>query len=254
MRNFREQLAIDKAANGERIVLTKRASAAAMTAEQCLKESLMSGFEDPDIDLASWLNQQVEAYGAHVGKRVVPFKKGATEMDVSTQTLVAIAKGVIERGASPIYEKHVYIGAIAALADEIKKAGESTAQAFTRAITQDESGRVLYQCLKFAKGPEVEPFQVSPNGTAASPWPTPGPSSSAAATKIPPWAGPNHARMQSLADDHLAANPRKSPASAYAAVYTDPRNLELRQAVVAEHHQAILGAGQLDGARTGLVG
>ena len=102
-----------------------------------------------------------------------------------------------------MFAKSAYITAIATRADAIRKAGESTQQAFARCITADDVGRLLYEASKAAKGPEVEPAPIPE---------LPKPSD----------MGPAHARMQVLADDHLKANPRKSKESAFAHVYTDP--------------------------------
>ena len=51
----------------------------------------------------------------------------------------------------------------------------------------------------------------------------------------PPANGPAHDAMQRLADAHQLDNPDKSPSQAYASVYADPANADLRRRVVAEH-------------------
>jgi hypothetical protein len=190
MRDFRTQFALDKAANGERVELLKRA--AVMSPANALRLSIASCLDDDDIvNKRAFIDQQVKDFQAYVAKGgVVTIRKGgATDMDISTQTIIAIAKGVIERGAPPVYEKHVFIKAIAKRADEIRKAGESTQKSFARAITADDLGKLLYSASKAASGPELEPAPVE---TPAPPAPL----------------GPAHAAMDVLAADKLKANPR----------------------------------------------
>jgi hypothetical protein len=208
---------VDKAANPDaRILLTKRG---AVSPEDALKQSIASGLADDEIlDKAAWIGEQTKAYDDHVAKGAVTIRKGA-EMSVHDETIIAIAKNVVKRGAPPVFAKSAYIAAIAKRADEIKKAGESTQQAFTRAITDDEIGRMLYRASKAASGPEIE----------ASPIEAPTPSA----------LGPAHAKTQVLADDHLKANPRKSKESAFAHVYAAPENSALREQCKAEHFAAI---------------
>lgn len=267
MNMFRQQLAIDKASNigaGEEVEITKRRrSGAPMTPAQALAISLATGLDDPNVvDKGAYVAEQTRDYLEHVAKlakgTVVPFRKGDA---VHQETIVAIAKNVIERGADPVFAKHEYIAAVNKRALEIKKpSGESFQQAFSRAIsTPGDIGALLYRASKFAQGPETGPNLDVPNGSSTkpdgTPWPATGPNSSTGATKIPAWEGPASAKMRALADDHAKANPRKTEAGAYAAVYTDPKNQELRQAVISEHHNAILASSQnLDGAKTGVVG
>src|ERR1700722_18977121 len=158
-----------------------------MTPEQALQESIQSGLADDDIkNKSAWIAAQQKAYDEHVRKRVVAFKKGSTEMTLHDETIRAIAKNVCERNAPPVFAKSAYIAAIARRAEEIKKsAGESTHQAFARAITQDSVGQLLYRASKSAAGPEIEPTPVEPPEL----------------TKLPP----AHAAMQALADDFLRA-------------------------------------------------
>ena len=222
-----EILSVDKAANPDARILLMKRDGAVMSPDEALRESIASGLADDDIaDKGAWINQQLDAYRDHVGKRVVTFKKGA-EMSISDETLIAISKGVVERNAPAVFSKAVFIAAIARRADEIKKAGELTAQSFTRTITQDEVGKLLYRASKSASGPELEP-----DGQSDYP---------ASTTNAPPWVGlgPAHARMQVLADDHQKANPRKSAAGAFGTVYADPKNAVLREQCKAEHLAAI---------------
>jgi hypothetical protein len=214
---FREQLALDKSA--------KRA---ALSPEDALKQSIASGLADDDVkDKAAWIAEQTKAYNDHVAKGIVDIRKGATNVDRNSENLMMFAKMAIDQGRSPGLNKSVFIAGITLRADAIRKAGESAAQAFTRAITQDEIGKTLYRASKVAPGPEVEPDGNSdyPPSTA----------------KAPPWVGlgPAHAKMQVLADDHLKANPRKSKEGAFAHVYAAPENAALREQCKIEHFAAI---------------
>jgi hypothetical protein len=257
MINFLTQLkldeisSVDKGANSHAHILLMKRAGAAMSPADALALSIQSGLDDDDIkDKNAWRAEQTAAYNDFVAKGVVDIRKGAT-MSVHDETIRAIAKNVCEANAPPVFAKADYISAIARRADEIRKAKLSTQQSFARAITQDDVGNLLYRASKFAKGPEVELFQV-PNGSAAKPWPEPGPSSSAAATKIPPWStpgntgntdefGPANKEMNLLASDHAKANPRKSKESAYAHVYTHPNNVALREACKDEERKFKIG-------------
>jgi hypothetical protein len=212
-----EVSSVDKAASpGARILLMKR-DGAAPTPEEALRAAIESGFADDEIvDKAAWIEQQLKDYRDHVAKRAVAFRKGDSKVDRETENLVAFAKIAIDQGRSPGLKKSDFIAGIQKRAATIRKAGETDAQAFTRAMTEDEIGKALYRASKVASGPEVEPVPVEPRTDNLRP------------------IGPAHARMEALAADHLKANPRKSKESAFATVYTDPRNAELREACVRE--------------------
>jgi hypothetical protein len=172
MRDFRAQLAVDKAAmSGERVDLLKRAGGE-MTPEDALKNNIQSGMEDDSIvDKDAWEKEQREAYRDYVAKGVITFKKGATDMDRNTKNLVMFAKMAIDQGCSPGLNKSVFIAGISARAAEIRKAGESAAQSFARAITADEIGKTLYRASKVAPGPEIEPNpHKSPQQAYATVW------------------------------------------------------------------------------------
>ena len=143
-------------------------------------------------------------------------------MDRNTENLMMFAKMAIDQGRSPGLNKSVFIAGITLRADAIRKAGESAAQAFTRAITADDVGRLLYKASKVAPGPEIE--TDAPQDYVE---------------RKPSDMGPAHAKMQVLADDHLKAHPRKSKESAFAHVYAAPENAALREQCKAEHFAAI---------------
>jgi hypothetical protein len=124
-------------------------------------------------------------------------------------------------------EKHDYLAAIEARAAKLRADGESKEQAFTKVITEDETGKLLYKALKRAPGSEVKP----------APQPTP-PSPEAAAQRL----GPGHAKMHAMAIDFQRANPRHSYESAYSRVYSAPENAGLREKIKAEHLAASMAA------------
>jgi hypothetical protein len=211
-----EVSSVDKAASpGARILLMKR-DGAAPTPEEALRAAIESGFADDEIvDKAAWIEQQLKDYRDHVAKRAVAFRKGDSKVDRETENLVAFAKIAIDQGRSPGLKKSDFIAGIQKRAATIRKAGETDAQAFTRAMTEDEIGKALYRASKVAGGPEVEPVAVEPTDNTKP-------------------IGPAHARMAALALDHWKANPRLSKEGAYAATYTSPENTALRQECIRE--------------------
>ena len=107
MRDFRAQLAVDKAAmSGERVDLLKRAGGE-MTPEDALKNSIQSGMEDDSIvDKDAWEKEQREAYRDYVAKGVITFKKGATDMDRNTQKSTRGARrGSTRAFSSPAFRR-----------------------------------------------------------------------------------------------------------------------------------------------------
>lgn len=229
-----EEAHIRKRWNRNFVALRKRAAAQAETPEEALLANIEAGLADDDVvDKGEWIGRQLEAYRDHVGKRSVAIRKGERDVDLSTETLVGIAKGVIEGGAPAVYPKSTFIAALRKRATAIRAAGETEAKAMTRAMTEDEIGKTLWRASKAASGPEVEPWLVpGQSETEVKPWGNSGPPK-------PSYFGPAHAKMQVLADDHHKANPRLTKDGAYARVYSDPANHDLREQVKAEHFAAI---------------
>ena len=124
-------------------------------------------------------------------------------------------------------EKHDYLAAIEGRAAKLRTDGESPQQAFTKVITEDEAGKLLYKALKRAPGAEVK----------AAPQPAP-PSREAAARHL----GPGHAKMHSAAIDLQRRIPRLSYEAAYSRAYTDPSLAGLREKVRNEHLGASMAA------------
>jgi hypothetical protein len=214
---IQEVSSVGKGANEHaRILLMK--GAAGMTPEDALSASIASCLDDEDlVDKAGWIAQQVKDYRAHVG-----VTKGAEIMDRDIENLTVFAKMAISQGRSLGLRKADFIAGVRKRAAAIRRDGESDAAAFTRAMTDDEIGKTLWRASKVAPGPEIE-------GDARQDF----------VPRKPSDMGPAHAQMQVLADDHLKANPRKTPASAYAAVYAHPDNAALREKCKAEHFAAI---------------
>src|ERR1700730_13277839 len=142
-------------------------------------------------------------------------------------SIVMFAKIAVNQGRSPGLEKDAFYDAIVKRADELRADGESPQQAFAKVITEDETGRLLYQAMKIAPGSEVKPG------------PLPAPPSPEAAAKL---LGPAHARLHSQAVDHQRANARLSYESAYSRMYTAPANAGLRAEINREHLAASMAA------------
>ena len=67
------------------------------------------------------------------------------------------AKIAVNQGRSPGIEKHDFYDAIVKRAEALRADGESPQKSFVKAITEDETGRLLYQAMKIAPGAEVKP-------------------------------------------------------------------------------------------------
>ncbi|MFZ3327282.1 MAG: hypothetical protein WA231_15950 [Methylocella sp.] len=145
----------------------------------------------------------------------------------SDESIVMFAKIAVNQGRSLGIEKHEFYDAIVKRADELRADGESPQQAFSKVITEDETGRLLYQAMKIARGSELKPV--------AQPVP---PSREEKARLL----GPAHARLHSQAVDHQRANPRLSYESAYSRMYTAPENAQLRAEINREHLAASMAA------------
>jgi hypothetical protein len=145
----------------------------------------------------------------------------------SDESIVMFAKIAVNQGRSPGIEKHDFYDAIVKRAEALRAGGESPQQAFSKVITEDETGRLLFQAMKIAPGAEVKPApQAAP------------PSPEEAARLL----GPAHAKMHSQAIDHQRANPRLSYESAYSRMYTHSDNASLRAEINREHLAASMAA------------
>jgi hypothetical protein len=77
----------------------------------------------------------------------------------SDPSIVMFAKIAVNQGRSPGLEKDAFYDAIVKRADALRADGESPQQSFVKAITEDETGRLLYQAMKIAPGAEVKPVR-----------------------------------------------------------------------------------------------
>jgi hypothetical protein len=152
----------------------------------------------------------------------------------SDESIVMFAKIAVNQGRSPGIEKHDFYDAIMKRADELRADGESPQKSFVKAITEDETGRLLYQAMKIAPGAEVKPVAL------------PSPPSREESARL---LGPAHARMHSMAVDHQRANPRLSYEAAYSRMYTAPENAGLRAEINREHLGAALRTLTIDEAQ-----
>ena len=150
-----------------------------------------------------------------------------SEVLPSNSSIVMFAKIAVNQGRSPGIEKHDFYDAIVKRADELRADGESPQQAFSKVITDDETGRLLYKAMQIAPGAELKPV--------AQPAP---PSREESARLL----GPAHARLHSQTIDHQRANPRLSYESAYSRMYTAPENAGLRAEINREHLAASMAA------------
>ena len=86
--------------------------------------------------------------------------------------ILMFAKIAVDQGRSPGLDKSDFHKAIEKRAAEIRRPGESAEKAFTRAITEDDNGKLLFKALKIAPGKEIEDApqddvpRVDPKGPA----------------------------------------------------------------------------------------
>jgi hypothetical protein len=133
-------------------------------------------------------------------------------------TLEALCKAEI-RGEKTGLEKHDYIAAIQKRGDIMFSSITSPQARFAKAMTEDDTGKLLYAAAKAAPGSEVDPASA----TEEDP-------------QIPDT--PALAQFRVLALDFARANPYKSPEACFTAVYTASANRQLREKAVAEQMAA----------------
>jgi hypothetical protein len=75
----------------------------------------------------------------------------------SDSAIITFAKIAVNQGRSPGIEKHEFYDAFMKRAEALRPDGESPQQAFSKVITEDETGRLLFQAMKIAPGSEVKP-------------------------------------------------------------------------------------------------
>jgi len=112
---------------------------------------------------------------------------------------------------------------IEAVAKNIRRDNETEAQSYTRAITETEVGKLLFQAHQNASLLKVAPA----SGFSSNPEPPP----NAIQDNV---RGPAHRQMHSLAIDYQRSR-GNTYEQAYAHVYSHRDNADLREKVKAEH-------------------
>ena len=153
--------------------------------------------------------------------RVLLAKRHATKGDqtMSSTIILKNAQHVVEYGGPPAFQRSDYIRELYKRADEIRADGETVAKARTRAMCEDQAGRMLWKASRNASGPEIETDapqdDVKPKAFADF--------------------GDAHRRIEMMARDHKIGHPAKSMEQCRAAVYTAPENADLRRQAMSEH-------------------
>jgi hypothetical protein len=150
------------------------------------------------------------------------------------------------------YGNDISRGPYRLMLDEMARArqaitGESYAKAFTETYTDPANVEIRNGALHdhLAKGHDAihgTRLSLIPAQKAAAPSYDPIAKQAETAKHL----GPNHARLHSLAVDHMRAHAGMSYESAYSHLYSRPENVSLRNAVKAEHMKATM-AGYGDG-------
>jgi hypothetical protein len=139
----------------------------------------------------------------------------------SDSAIVMYAKIALNQGRSPGLEKDAFYDAIVKRAEALRADGESKERAFTKAITEDETGRLLYRAMQIAPGAEVRP--------------PPAPDAVKDFAKAQEAGGPAHAKLHSMVIDYQRAHAGVTYQSAYSSLYTRDENQALREQIKAEH-------------------
>jgi hypothetical protein len=129
------------------------------------------------------------------------------------------AKMTVDQGRSPGLDKWAYHDAIVKRAGEIRRPGETAEKAFTRAITEDDDGKLLFKALKIAPGNEVKDAPQDDVSRVDT-------------------RGPAEKEMQDAVENHRAASAAQgltlSPEQGFTAVYTSPAHRGLKARYDAE--------------------
>jgi hypothetical protein len=116
--------------------------------EKARRLARFSKVQDPNPDKYS------DPQDPEMGTRPAPRVRAAKPKKDKKVKTVDIAKAVIATGESGV-DPALFAEAITKRAAKIRKVGESEAQAYTRAITEDEKGREMFQALKQSRGRSV---------------------------------------------------------------------------------------------------
>ena len=155
---------------------------------------------------------------ANKGARILIAKRDE-EKDMNVNSgigLVGFAKIAVEQHNPMGLTRQVFEAGITKRAAEIRRAGETSEQAFTRALIEDEECKILFKASKIAPAADAKEDYVKERDEFSS-------------------RGPAHARMKALADLHRIKYPNFSEAGAIAYVYGHADNRSLADRVKAEH-------------------
>jgi hypothetical protein len=144
----------------------------------------------------------------------------------SDSSIIMYAKIAVNQGRSPGMERHDFYDALMKRADALRADGESQQQAFTKTITEDETGKLLYQAMKIAPGSETKP-PPDESEDYVSP-------------------GPAHDELDRLVMTRMKDNPKLSYEQSFTREYMLPANRSLKYRVDSE---SILRMQRLEPAR-----
>jgi hypothetical protein len=131
----------------------------------------------------------------------------------------------VEAGLMAELDKGDVDGLIKARVKDIRRPGERDASAYTRCITDDDIGKVLFQIYKAAPNVALEKAKSDAPNPPLKPF-----SPEVEVAKL----GPAHARLHAMALDHRKAWNTRSYQSSFSAVYSHRDNRELREAAQKE--------------------
>ncbi len=140
------------------------------------------------------------------------------ETEYTPNELVELIKKSVDAGEADNEPKYKYMEAITARANDLRVAGDTDAQAFTKAITTDEPCRLLFKLMKAAPGSDVPPPAAPQDDDDAK--------------------GPAEQAMEAAVAAHradaAAQGLKLSAEQAFAAVYTSPAHRGLKARYDAE--------------------
>ena len=99
------------------------------------------------------------------------------DTEYTPDELVELIQKSVDAGEADNEPKYKYMEAITARANDLRVAGDTDAQAFTKAITTDEPCKLLFKLMKAAPGSDVPPpdakqddFASTPRARQSRPW------------------------------------------------------------------------------------
>jgi hypothetical protein len=215
LKNLRidEVSSVDRGANEHaQIMLMKREYPDFGAELDAALEEVRKWGEDEDVAVT------VEKIEDVAVERVQFQKSESNTMDISSQTILAIAKNSVNGATNP-HPRSVYHAEITKRAEAIRKAGESPQQAYARFVKDDPDGRTLIRAHFLAKSDvpvaAIDKPQMDPHAAEAK-------------------HCPSYGILQQHAKDLQAANPKLSDQQAFSQVYSDKRHRGLVANYMAE--------------------